>query len=350
MSNRRSVKRIIDVNLNRACEGLRVIEDIVRFILDDKSLTKRVKKERHTLRRLFSKQTIEILSERDSQYDVGRKPSKVEEFRKDIPDIVMKNSKRVEESLRSLEEVSKLSDEKRARTLKEMRFRLYSLGKEVQSLLHSQKGLGHEGIYLILPDRKPREIMKIVNGIVGAPIAAIQMRCKKLPANELVALGRRIRTVTAHAGISFIVNDRVDIGLAVGADGVHIGQDDIGIREVRRIGGSFLTIGVSTHSIAEAKRAEREDADYIAFGSIFKTTSKDNAIIQGISKLKRVRREVDIPIVAIGGINETNIKDVSAAGADYAAVISSVSDADDPKRTVKKLYRGFKRGKKSVSR
>ncbi|TES91808.1 MAG: thiamine phosphate synthase [Candidatus Cloacimonadota bacterium] len=342
----KGVRRIIDANLNRACEGLRVLEDIVRFTFNNKKLHLRLKKERHTLREIFSEEVSDAIIERDAKGDVGRAPSRLEDKRKNLFEIVTRNLKRVEESLRSLEEVSKLDSKKKAQRIKRMRFTLYSIEKDIQELLWTKKGLKKEGIYVVLPDRSKKELLRLVKAVVDAPVSAVQLRSKSLSARELIKVVSSIRNITAKRGITFIVNDRVDIALAVDADGVHIGQDDIPIKDARKLTGHSFIIGVSTHSIDEAKKAEMDGADYIAFGSIFRTTSKTNAVIQGVKRLKKLTEEVDIPVVAIGGINDNNIRRVSFSGADYAAVISFVSDAEDPGTAVKRLYREFKKGKK----
>ncbi|MCK4234897.1 thiamine phosphate synthase [candidate division WOR-3 bacterium] len=342
----KGVKRIIDANLNRACEGLRILEDIVRFSFNDKELTLRIKKERHRLREIFAQEELESVIERDVDGDVGSGPSRLEEKRGNLFDIVIHNVKRVEESLRSLEEMSKLFSVKKAQRMKLMRFKIYSIDKSVKELCYSKKGFRREGIYIVLPDRRKRELLGIVKAIVDAPVSAIQLRSKSLTSLELIEVARSIRKITAKKDISFIVNDRVDIALAVDADGVHIGQDDIPLKDARKLAGYLFTIGVSTHSIDEAKKAEREGADYVAFGSIFRTASKPNPIVQGIGRLKKLKNEVNLPIVAIGGITDKNIKEVSSAGADYAAVMSYVSDAKDPGAAVRKLHSKFQKAKK----
>ena len=342
----KGVKRIIDVNLNRACEGFRILEDIVRFAYNDKELTLRIKGERHRLREIFSEEVNFVIIERDVKGDVGRGPSRFEDKRKNLFEIFTHNVKRVEESLRSLEEVSKVFSVKKAQRTKNVRFNLYSIEKDIQELLYTKKGLKKEGIYVVLPDRDKKEIVRIVKAIVDTPVSAVQLRSKSLPASELIKVARSIRTITKKVGFPFIVNDRVDIAMAVDADGVHIGQDDISVKDARKLTGYSYTIGVSTHSINEAKKAQEDGADYIAFGSLFRTTSKSNEVVQGIEKLRKLRKEVNIPIVAIGGINDKNIMEVSSAGADFAAVISYVSDAKVPGTAVKRLYRIFRKGKK----
>jgi thiamine-phosphate pyrophosphorylase len=127
----------------------------------------------------------------------------------------------------------------------------------------------------------------------------------------------------------FIVNDHPDIAIAVDADGVHLGQDDLPAEEARKLMGSGRIIGVSTHSIAQARAAESVGADYVGFGPVFPTETKDAGPLQGIGALRQVRSAVTVPIIAIGGIRSGNIGDVLAAGADGAAVISAILGAPD---------------------
>ncbi len=342
----RNAKRIIDVNLNRACEGLRVLEDIVRFACNNEQLMLTIKGKRHILRTLFSERIRGSTIERDAEHDVGKKPSLIEEKRNNLFDTFTHNAKRVEESLRSLEEVAKLFDIQKARNIKSMRFAVYTIEKEMQALLLSGKGLGKEGIYVVLPERKRTALITLVKRINSSPVAAVQLRSKSLSDSHLLLMAKSMRAITAKKKIPFIINDRVDIALAAGADGVHLGQNDIPVKDVKKITDFSFIVGVSTHSIDEALRAENDGADYIAFGSIFETSSKESAIIQGIQRLKELRKKVSIPLVAIGGINDRNIQGISSAGADYAAVLSFVSDAKNPDRAVKKLYKNFKKGKK----
>ncbi len=132
-----------------------------------------------------------------------------------------------------------------------------------------------------------------------------------------------------EAGAVFVVNDHADIAAAVDADGVHLGQDDLPIEQARRILGGAKIIGISTHSPAEARDAEKAGANYIGFGTIFPTETKDTGILQGVDAIKEIRQAVSIPIVAIGGINLANARSVIAAGADGIAVISAILKAPD---------------------
>jgi thiamine-phosphate pyrophosphorylase len=298
------------------------------------------------LRKLFVSEIRGATRARDIAGDVGRAPSIIEEARKDMLELAAHNAKRVEEALRSLEEVDKLRANKRFRRLKQMRFAVYGLEQELQQMLSRGKGLRGEGIYVVLPDTTERKIMRLVRQLTDAPIAAIQLRSKHLSDGRLLALAKRIRSITRKHSIQFIVNNRVDIALAAGADGVHVGQDDMPIEEIRTITDYSFTVGVSTHALSEALRAEASGADYIAFGSIFPTKSKEHATVQGIAKLKRLTKRVSVPVVAIGGISDRNAEQIASCGAGFVAVLSYLADAAEPAKAARKLFKTFKRGKR----
>jgi thiamine-phosphate pyrophosphorylase len=157
----------------------------------------------------------------------------------------------------------------------------------------------------------------------GADI--IQLRDKNRSCKELVTVGREMATITREAGAYLIVNDRLDVAMACGADGVHFGQDDMRVGTARQLAPPGFIIGVSVGTAEEAAEAEREGADYVALSPTFPTASKDNAGPGlGLDRLREIRGAVSIPVIAIGGINRQNVRDVIAAGADGIAVISAV--------------------------
>ncbi len=174
----------------------------------------------------------------------------------------------------------------------------------------------------------------IAGGLTHAEIArraiaggadVIQLRDKACGCRVLYRIGRVLRTMTMKTGTVFIVNDRLDVALACGADGVHLGQDDIRVDVARQIAPPGFIIGVSVGTVAEAKRAEQEGADYIALSPVFSTASKNDAGPgRGLIVLREIRRSVSVPVIAIGGITMDNVREVITAGADGVAVISVV--------------------------
>jgi thiamine-phosphate pyrophosphorylase len=159
---------------------------------------------------------------------------------------------------------------------------------------------------------------------------AIQLRDKSCNSRELVRIGRDIRGITRRSSVLFIINDRLDVALACGADGVHLGQGDMRTDVARQIAPPGFIIGVSVSTVDDALQAERDGADYVALSPVFSTDTKPDAGPgHGLEVLREVRRHVSVPVIAIGGISRENIRDVIAAGADGVAVISAVVGAED---------------------
>jgi len=166
--------------------------------------------------------------------------------------------------------------------------------------------------------------IQITRRAIDAGIRTIQLREKNLPKKEIYNAAIRIRDITVTRSIVFIVNDYVDIACAVNADGVHLGQEDMPVEEARKIMGKGKLIGISTHSLDQAIKAQDAGADYVGFGPMFRTKTKDAGHPKGITALSQIRKLIDIPIVAIGGITCENIRDVICAGADAAAIASGI--------------------------
>ncbi|MCK9590433.1 MAG: thiamine phosphate synthase [Methanoregula sp.] len=166
----------------------------------------------------------------------------------------------------------------------------------------------------------------------------IQLRDKACGCRELLRIGRALRTITMKTGTLFIINDRLDIALACRADGVHLGQDDIRADLARQIAPPGFIIGISVGTVDEALKAEQDGADYIAISPLFSTGSKNDAGPGlGLDLLREIRRNVTIPVIAIGGIRPDNVRDVIAAGADGVAVISAVVGSRDISAAAREL-------------
>jgi len=183
-----------------------------------------------------------------------------------------------------------------------------------------------------------RSQLEIVRAAIKGGATLIQFREKKGGTRELIETGEALRAATREAGVPLIVNDRLDVALAVDADGAHVGQDDLPAALARRLIGPDGILGVSAASLGEALKAEREGADYLGVGPIFPTGSKaDAAPPMGLSGLSAVAARVHIPVVAIGGVGPENVEAVVGAGADGAAVVSAVVGADDVEQAARLL-------------
>ena len=196
-----------------------------------------------------------------------------------------------------------------------------------------------KGLYLILDQQyAARDIVSIAIDAIDAGVDVIQYREKGITKKAALKTAEKLRNLTAGTGISFIINDDPALALAVDADGVHLGQDDIPVHVARRILGEDKIIGLSTHSYKEAMEAESPDINYIGFGPIFKSGTKMVTAPLGPEAISLVKSAISIPIIAIGGISDENIADVIRYGADGAAVISSILSSSD----IKKSVRNFK--------
>lgn len=186
-------------------------------------------------------------------------------------------------------------------------------------------------LYAILdPEQiKGRAIEEVFGELLAAGVKMLQLRAKSLAAKDFLALAKLVRRETESHSCRLIVNDRADIAMACNADGVHLGQDDLPLEVGRRLMGNKI-IGISTHDIEQARRAQSGGADYIGFGPMFGTQTKDTGYdARGMEMLKEIRAAVSIPIVAIGGITEDNVSQVWQAGADSAAIISDILRSKD---------------------
>ncbi len=183
-----------------------------------------------------------------------------------------------------------------------------------------------------------RDLIEIVEAAINGGVSMVQLREKKLCAFEFYQKAVELHALTQRYSIPLIINDRVDIALAINAEGVHIGQQDLPMQTVRRIVPASMIVGVSVSTIDQAVRAVHDKADYIGVGPIFATATKPDAgEALSLNSIKEIKEAVTIPIVAIGGIDKTNIGEVFAAGADGAAVISAIFKANDPKTAAHQL-------------
>jgi thiamine-phosphate pyrophosphorylase len=188
------------------------------------------------------------------------------------------------------------------------------------------------GLYLVL-DRTAaagRDLDTVLAAALDGGARMVQLREKTWPSGTLFPLAERLRARCGAAGVPFIVNDRVDLAVAVGADGVHLGQDDLPPAAARALLRPGMIMGLSTHSVAQAEAAQAAGADYVAVGSMYPTTTKPEFRLVGPALVRELRPRIRVPLVAIGGITADNAGEVIAAGADAVAVISAVCGAPDP--------------------
>jgi len=338
------ILRIIDANLNRASEGLRVLEDLARLLLNDAALSQQLKTMRHELVKGDLPFNTELIQARDSEGDVGINTlAPGQEKPRELPIIVTVNARRVQQSLRTIEELSKTEDmtpKLDPEKFKQARFNLYSIERDLLSkLLRRDKTPYIRGLCAIIDTQhlKGRSHIEVADQIIRGGAKVIQLRDKTLSKRELLPIAQQLRKLCAEHNMLFIVNDHLDLVLATDADGLHLGQDNLPIKIARRLLSIDKILGCSTHTLDQAIAAESDGADYIAVGSIYPTSSKEGAIVVGLEGLRQVKQVVSLPPVAIGGINKDNAAEAIAAGAQSVAVISAILGADFPEEAARQI-------------
>jgi thiamine-phosphate pyrophosphorylase len=327
---------MMDANLNRATEGIRVAEDIVRFVLDDNKLTSQLKDIRHQIVKLLRDTRLES---RDVKGDVGAKrTTKSEAKRSSILDVFTANIKRVEESVRVFEETSKLFDPKLCSKFKKLRFELYDIEQKAAILLKKKIKLDSP-LYIITDNSFGHSHLDIMKEASKAGAKIFQYRDKGQGVRDKVRTAKKLSKYAKAHGLTFIVNDDPEVALKADVDGVHIGQDigKSGYQEIRKRLGKNKLIGVSASTLKDAIEAEKMGADYIGFGPVFKTPIKPHAKPSGLRVLRKVTNRVKIPVFAIGGVCARTIRQVMASGAAGGAVIRYVSGAEHIRANVRRL-------------
>ena len=340
MSQQMATLRILDAAANRAAEGLRVIEDYARFALDDGHLTQHCKQLRHDLTQALAMfPTGERLAARETTGDVGTTITTSREYlRRDMHDVVAANFARVEQSLRSLEEFAKLRHPAAGQRFEQLRYRSYTLQGAVQTTAHSVERLAHARLYVLIDGRATLdEFRDLARSLVDAGVHVLQLRDKQLDDRTLLARARALREITANSQALFIMNDRADLAVLAQADGVHVGQEELSVSDVRKIVGPTMLIGVSTHNMEQARRAVLEGASYLGVGPTFPSTTKQFDHFAGLDFIRQVAAEISLPAFAIGGVDTGNLSQVIDAGMKRVAVSGAIVGASDPIAAVQRF-------------
>jgi thiamine-phosphate pyrophosphorylase len=338
--------RIIDANANRAREGLRVMEDIARFALGSTSLTEEVKRLRHDLSTALAclpTDRAQLLASRDAAKDVGSSIKTASEAdRAGIPAIAAAAAGRVSEALRSLEEAAKaLPAPSAASAIESLRYRAYTADQRLTAALGAFTQRRQWSLCVLITEslcRKPWEA--VAAAAMDGGCDCLQLREKSLNDRELLARARRLVTLARPRGVAVIINDRPDVALLAGANGVHLGQTDLSVRDVRSLAGTRLLIGVSTETTDQARAAAEDGADYLGIGPMFPTTTKDKPRLAGPVYLRTYLADEQlsrVPHLAIGGVSPENIAELRTAGARGVAVCSAVISAADPAEVCRAL-------------
>ncbi|MGP1386639.1 MAG: thiamine phosphate synthase [Thainema sp.] len=320
-----SIYRILDANLDRAREGLRIIEEWCRFSLNDVELTRRCKDWRQQLAQWH---TPEIRAARDTPEDPGTELTHAREAqRSNIQDVLQANFCRTEEALRVLEEYGKVHHPEMAAACKQLRYQVYTLESDLIGQQRHRKLLQARCYLVTSPSDR---ILEIVEAALKGGLHIVQYREKQQDDCDRIPLAQKLCDLCHRYGALFIVNDRVDIALAVNADGVHLGQQDMPIATARQLLGTNRIIGRSTTNPDEMSRAIAEGADYIGVGPVYATPTKPNKAAAGLDYVRHAAAHATVPWFAIGGIDADNLGQVIEAGCDRVAVVRAIMAADQP--------------------
>lgn len=327
------MKRIVDANLNRATEALRVLEEIARFYFDDSAMSEKLKCIRHSICKESDAQYELLLKSRDTQNDVGVAIENTT-GRKDIVAVFKANIKRLQQALRVLAEYNGINQ-----VYEMARYESYTIEKEMWEKLMKKLNklrLKDKKLYLVTSSDKFESDDAFLDAIASSlkgGVDIIQLREKNSSAKRIIELGKRIRQLCSLYDAIFIVNDRIDIAKIVEADGVHLGQDDADIESAREILGDSAIVGISTHAPEQAQKAQAEGADYIGVGPVFTTPTKPGRASVGLEYVKWTSENIEIPFFAIGGIDLTNLNDVISSGAKKVAVVRAIINNESPENS-----------------
>ena len=334
------VWRVLDANANRAAEGLRTLEDVARLVFEDAGAAEGIKQLRHRLTEALTKLGRQQgLQGRSTQHDAGSQLSTSQEkSRSDVRAIVSAESQRVGQALRVLEEFSKLTSAQASEQFKQLRYAAYDDLARIELAWTTHAWLREVRLCILIDCVRPiDEFAAYLNLLCKAGARCVQIREKNKEDRELLQYARAaVQTLEKFDG-HVVVNDRVDIALASGAAGVHVGQDDLPIESIRTIAGSRLAVGVSTHNIEQARAAVQVGADLIGCGPSFPSQTKTFEHFPGTDYLKQVAQEIFVPSLAIGGIDVDNVDQVIATGVRGVAVSAAVHRAADPAAAVRRL-------------
>lgn len=309
--------RLVDADSNRACEGLRALEDAARFVLGEPAAAERLRDLRQAVRRLVAGHGDRLLEARDAVGDPGGPRSLAGPPSRELEEYLAANAKRVQEALRVLEEALGTGTG---------RMEVYDLerllvGKARRLALRGRVA----GLFALLDASSHARPLATLRRWLKRGLKLVELRDKRSRA-EASALAHEAARLCRAADAVFIVNDDPALALACGADGVHLGAGDLPAADARKVLGPLRLIGRTVRGPEEARVAESEGADYVAVGRLFASATKPGAPEVGVKALMAVRAAVSVPVVGIGGITAANIAEVYAAGAHAAAAAAAVGE------------------------
>lgn len=335
-----SLDRLIDAACNRACEGLRTLEDLARFLLDDAAAVEQFKAVRHEIRAALKRAWPGNRApwHRDTAGDVGTDlVTSGESVRTGAGDVACAATGRATEALRSLEEVAKVDAPATAATFEALRYRVYDLGASLERRLGT--GARQWRLCLLLTESAcTLPWVSVLGAAIDGGVDCVQVRETGLDDAALLTRIAQVLDICRPRNVPVIVNDRVDIALVCGAQGVHLGRDDLPVDAARQLAGRRLIIGASTHGPEEAAEAVASGVDYVGIGPIFASATKAHLEPSGIERIRLTLPVIgDLPHLVIGGITPETAGAASGAGARGLAVSEALCAAADPRGVAESL-------------
>jgi thiamine-phosphate pyrophosphorylase len=325
------IYQIIDANLDRAREGLRVLEDWARFGVGGHGFVAKIK----NYRQILGKNHLAVYKQSRNFIEDQFKGLTHQEQnnRKFSEQIISSNAGRVQEALRVIEEFSRHHNHKLSKIASEIRYEIYTLEIDLLNLSNRKRleEILKENDLYVITDQK-QNLLEIIEEILIAGVKIIQHRFKNGTDKENLEEAIQIKNLCKKYNSLFIINDRVDIALAAGADGIHLGQDDLDLKNARKLLGYSKIIGVSASNKIDIAHALDDGCDYIGIGPVFETSTKKNKKPLGIDKIKILTKDLDIPWFAIGGIKTNNISYLKSSNLKKIALVSELMNSKDPKK------------------
>ncbi len=342
-----SLLRLIDANLNRVTEALRVVEDVCRFHWNLALAAASLQELRH---RVFAALALSgltrerLLAARDIEADVGRDQS-IDAPSLQPADLAWRNLSRAKEALRVLQESCRIAAPESMPELEAVRYSLYGTEKRLQGLVQPPAraaALAAARVYLIATCAAGTSFpFAAVRAALQGGVRLVQLRAKGVSDGDVLQLGVRLRELTAEFAALLLINERPDIARIVHADGVHVGQDDLPLSAVREVAGEVL-VGLSTHNESEIEAAERQGADYVGIGPLFpSSTKRDHETPLGVDRAAQLYRVASLPVFPIGGIQSTRLTDLRRVGIGRVAVGAAILDAVDPESAAAEFVRAM---------
>ncbi|MGI9176931.1 MAG: thiamine phosphate synthase [Pirellulales bacterium] len=338
------VWRAIDASANRAGEALRVLEDVLRFGLDDQHLTGLAKNLRHDLAGVLAHEDLRSrIAARDVGGDVGVGLEAAASLtRGSLGDLVAANAARAAQALRSLQECAAVVAADTATVFEAIRYRLYTLERAAVVAVDARERLAGVSLCVLVDGRDDAAAFaRMMESLVEAGVPMFQIRDKSLPVPVLVDRVRTALAIVRRGGSGerplLVVNDRVDVAAAVNADGAHVGADDLPVVLTRRVIGPGPLVGRTAHDANEARAAVADGADYLGIGPCFPSATKSFAVHAPPEFLRTVSGEISLPTFAIGGVTAESLPALVELGVSRVAVASAVTRAADPPRAAREL-------------